>query len=169
MRIADNQVIAGLPAITARQMMRRLGEYITPSLVQQIIGCRLHRAAAIVAQLESEGYIAAVGSYWEPTVKGCALCGAKASGRASNTIVCPSGDHFGLPATPPAKFVRATGFEPSASATQIWRTPLRLEVKAMRFPSCEYAGEASKRVEDRNLPALPAELPPAGSGIRHML
>lgn len=37
MRIADNQVIAGLPAITARQMMRRLGEYITPSLVQQII------------------------------------------------------------------------------------------------------------------------------------
>lgn len=79
MRIADNQVIAGLPAITARQMMRRLGEYITPSLVQQIIGCRLHRAAAIVAQLESEGYIAAVGSYWEPTVKGCALCGAKAS------------------------------------------------------------------------------------------
>ena len=79
MRISDNQVIAGLPAITARRLMRRLGEYITPSLVQQIIGCRLHRAQAIVAQLESDGYIAAVGSYWEPTVKGGALCCAKAS------------------------------------------------------------------------------------------
>jgi predicted nucleotidyltransferase len=79
MRIADNQVIAGLPAIDARQLMRRLGEYITPSRVRQIVGCPSHRANVIVAKLQAEGYIIAVGSYWEPTVKGCALCGAKAS------------------------------------------------------------------------------------------
>jgi predicted nucleotidyltransferase len=79
MRITNDQVIAGLPAIKARQLMRRLGEYITPHRVREIVGCRDDRANMIVARLQAAGFIKAVGSYWEPTVKGCALCGAKAS------------------------------------------------------------------------------------------
>ena len=57
MRINGDRVIAGLPAIKARHLIRRMGEYITPIVVRQIIGCPLYRAKAIVAQLEAEGYI----------------------------------------------------------------------------------------------------------------
>jgi predicted nucleotidyltransferase len=79
MRITGNQVIAGLPAITARHLMRRLGDYITPNRIRQIVGCRAYRANMIVARLQAAGFITASGSYWEPTVNGCALAGAKAS------------------------------------------------------------------------------------------
>src|SRR3954451_8099451 len=95
MRIAGDQVIAELPAITARHLMRRQGDYITPRLVRQVIGCRPQRADAIVARLEAEGYIARVGFILG--VVGEGLCALRSDGiKTSSTRHCHASDSTGI-------------------------------------------------------------------------
>ena len=68
---------------------------------------------------------------------------------ASNAIWLPSGDQLGLPALAPSE-VSCIGWEPSLWQTQISLAPERAELKAIRLPSGEKAGELSCRVEEMN-------------------
>ena len=72
---------------------------------------------------------------------------ALSAGRASKTICRPSGDQRGEPANPLWKAVNWTGCSPVLSATQICEMPERFEAKAIRLPSGERSGLASRRVE----------------------
>src|SRR5215510_10952368 len=69
------------------------------------------------------------------------------SGRQSNTICLPSGDQLGDPASGPRNEVRRMGFSPSPPQTHISSLPERLETNAIRLPSGEYRGLASRAVE----------------------
>src|SRR5215470_4087893 len=73
------------------------------------------------------------------------------SGRQSNTTCLPSGDQLGDPASGPRNEVRRIGFSPSLSQTQISSLPERLETNAIRLPSGEKRGLASRAVETINL------------------
>jgi hypothetical protein len=55
----------------------------------------------------------------------------------------PSGGYLGLPAKPAENEVKGNVLPPSAPATQICRTPPRLDVNAIRFSSGEYDREPS--------------------------
>src|SRR3712207_35767 len=68
----------------------------------------------------------------------------------SKAICRPSGDQRGMPTCGPPKEVSWTGSEPSASQVQISRGPVREDEKATFFPSGEYWGLLSVRVEEIN-------------------
>jgi hypothetical protein len=61
----------------------------------------------------------------------------------------PSGGHLGLPAKPAEDEVKGNVLPPSAPATQICRTPPRLDVNAIRFSSASTT-ESLHSVEERN-------------------
>src|SRR5262245_31669267 len=70
------------------------------------------------------------------------------SGRALKTSRWPSGAQLMRPTRGPPKEVSCTGFEPSASEIQISWVPDRVDEKAICFPSGEYRGIPSRRVEE---------------------
>src|SRR5262245_10495348 len=61
-----------------------------------------------------------------------------------NASLRESGDQRGRKSRSPLVLVTGTGFVPSASATQIWSSPLRSETNAIRLPSGEYDGLESR-------------------------
>src|SRR5688572_18272603 len=87
----------------------------------------------------------------------------------SKAICCPSGDQRGVPELAPARENSSPAREPSASLTQMPRTPLRLDSKTIRLPSGEYCGVESKRVEAMNRIGVPLATPEPDNERRHML
>src|SRR5829696_1423522 len=81
----------------------------------------------------------------------------------------PSGDQRGLPTWGPSKEVTWTGFEPSASHIQSSKVPVREEEKTIFFPSREYWGLSSDRVDEISFAGglAPAPFVPRSS-IRQM-
>src|SRR5438874_556877 len=67
--------------------------------------------------------------------------------RESNAIRRPSAHQLGAPVCGPLNEVNLTGLWPSASASQISELPERVDSKAMRVPSGEYAGTNCVRVD----------------------
>src|SRR4029453_8639935 len=74
--------------------------------------------------------------------------------RASNTMRWPSGAQRGVPVVLPMEVI-CTGFEPSALQIQISGRPERLDAKTIFFPSGEYRGLFSCRVEAISLTGFP--------------
>src|SRR5690348_6177248 len=95
-------------------------------------------------------------SYWPSTVD-------------SKMILDPSGDQRGLAVMNAFMDVSFTVFEPSSSATQISRAPLRSDTKAMCLPSGAYCGLASIRVDARNARGVRASSGRFGISVRQML
>jgi len=80
MRISVDQVIAGLPAVQVRRLMRRVfGRSITVRDVRKILACPRSDAVRVLRHLQAHGLVEAVGKRLEPSSKGSALAMATAA------------------------------------------------------------------------------------------
>src|SRR2546421_12746241 len=66
----------------------------------------------------------------------------------SKAICRPSGDQRGVPVSGPPILVNCRGLVPSLSHTQISKLPERREAKTIFFPSGEYCGPLSSRLDE---------------------
>lgn len=98
MRVAKTDVIAGLPADRAREIVRRFrGREMTADGVADLIDGTGHEPATVLAQLEAAGYMQKVAvdhhgdTWWDTTIQGNALAmasfGKPISRKAADRLV----------------------------------------------------------------------------------
>ena len=94
MRIEAEQKIAGISAIDARQLMRRVGDgHLTPEWAAEIL--KVPSADKIIRDLAAADFITEKGDHWELTMKGKALARATSAKTAATIHIgeahCRSG------------------------------------------------------------------------------
>lgn len=83
MRIRSDALVARFPVKEIRDLLRKSGEFLSVDYTMRVLGINANKAARLLDDLESEGYIAKDSfsnsrneRYWKRTIKGGSLCNA---------------------------------------------------------------------------------------------